>query len=104
MLTHKEMPSFITVLNEVKPDILVVQEITSQFGVNDYFRSGVLGAEFVAGPFINGDDTDNAIFYKDSLITLIDNGNIPTALRDISEYTLVHNFSGDTLIIIFCSP
>jgi endonuclease/exonuclease/phosphatase family metal-dependent hydrolase len=89
---------FITVLDEVEPDILVVQEITSLFGVNE-FRSCVLGSKFVAGPFINGTDTDNAIFYKDSLLTLIDNRNISTALRDISEYTLVHNLSGDTLVI-----
>ena len=89
---------FKKVLDEVKPDIVVVQEILTQYGVN-VFRSGALGDEYVAGPFINGDDTDNAIFYKDSLITLIDNRNIATALRDISEYTLVHNFSGDTLII-----
>jgi len=91
-------PDFKKVLDEIIPDIVVVQEILTQYGVN-VFRSGVLGDEYVAGPFINGYDTDNAIFYKDSLITLIDNRNISTALRDISEYTLVHNFSGDTLII-----
>jgi len=90
--------SFVTVLNEVEPDILVVQEITSQFGV-DEFRSGVLGDEYVAGLFINGDDTDNAIFFKDSLFTFISNVPISTELRDISQFTLVHNFSGDTLII-----
>ena len=91
-------PDFKMVLDEIKPDVVVVQEILTQYGVN-VFRSGALGDEYVAGPFINGDDTDNAIFYKDSLLNLIDNRNITTALRDISEYTLVHNFSGDTLII-----
>ena len=91
-------PDFKMVLDEIKPDVVVVQEILTQYGVN-VFRSGALGDEYVAGPFINGTDTDNAIFYKDSLFTLIDNRNISTALRDISEYTLVHNFSGDTLII-----
>ncbi|NNG26099.1 MAG: T9SS type A sorting domain-containing protein [Ignavibacteriaceae bacterium] len=94
----QRMASFVTVLNEVKPDILVVQEITSQFGV-DEFLLGVLGSKFVSGLFINGDDTDNAIFFKDSLFTFISNVPISTELRDISQFTLVHNFSGDTLII-----
>ncbi|MBT8385788.1 MAG: T9SS type A sorting domain-containing protein [Ignavibacteria bacterium] len=90
--------SFITVINEIQPDILVVQEITSLFAVNT-FQSEVLGAKFVAGDFINGDDTDNAIFFKDSVFTFISTVAIPTAVRDISQFTLVHNFSGDTLII-----
>ncbi len=90
--------SFITILNEINPDVLVVQEITSQFGVNE-FKLGVLGSKFTAGSFINGTDTDNAIFFKDSLFTFISNVPISTALRDISQFTLAHNFSGDTLII-----
>ena len=91
-------PDFKMVLDEIKPDIVVVQEILTQYGVN-VFRAGVLGDEFEAGTFINGYDTDNAIFYKDSLLTFISNIAISTALRDISQFTLVHNFSGDTLII-----
>jgi len=91
-------PDFKKVLDEIEPDIVVVQEILTQYGVN-VFRSGVLGDEFEAGTFINGYDTDNAIFYKDSLFTFISNIAISTALRDINEFTLVHNFSGDTLII-----
>jgi len=91
-------PDFKKVLDEIEPDIVVVQEILTQYGVN-VFRSGVLGDEFEAGTFINGYDTDNAIFYKDSLLTFISNIAISTALRDISQFTLVHNFSGDTLII-----
>jgi endonuclease/exonuclease/phosphatase family metal-dependent hydrolase len=91
-------PEFSKVIDDINPDVIVVQEILSQFAVNT-FLSGVLGPKYKAGPFIDGDDTDNAIFYKDSLLTIIDNRNIPTALRDISEYTLVHNFSADTVII-----
>ncbi len=32
------MASFVTVINEIEPDVLVVQEIDSQFGV-EYFSS-----------------------------------------------------------------
>jgi len=92
--------SFITVLNEFEPDILVTQEMATQFGVNT-FALEVLGNKYIAGTFINNPSTnfDNAIFFKDSLFTFISNIPIPTALRDISQFTLVHNFSGDTLII-----
>jgi len=92
--------SFITVLNEVEPDILVVQEMATQFGVNT-FALEVLGNKYVSGTFINNPSTnfDNAIFYKDSLFTFISNVPIQTPLRDISQFTLVHKFTGDTLII-----
>ena len=93
-------PNFKKVLDDINPDILVVQEITSQFAV-DEFLANVLGSDFKAGLFINGDDTDNAIFYKDSLFTFISNIPITSSqlTRDISEFTITHNFSNDTLLI-----
>jgi endonuclease/exonuclease/phosphatase family metal-dependent hydrolase len=92
--------SFIDILNEFEPDILVTQEMASQFGVNT-FLTEVLSSKYSAGTFIPNPSTnfDNAIFYKDSLFNFISNVPISTALRDISQFTLVHNFSGDTLII-----
>jgi len=94
-------PYFTTVLSNTQPDILVVQEITSQSGVNE-FLSDVLqqvSSDYVVGTFINGPDTDNAIFFKTSLFTFIANNPIQTALRDINEFILVHNTSGDTVRI-----
>src|SRR5437867_8477659 len=47
-------------------DILVVQEMQSQAGV-DQFRLNVLEAlepgQWASAPFINGNDTDNALYY-----------------------------------------
>jgi endonuclease/exonuclease/phosphatase family metal-dependent hydrolase len=93
-------PEFQKVLQDIDPDIVIVQEITSQFGV-DVFLSGALGAKYKAGLFIDGPDTDNAIFYKDSLFTFISNTPIssPQLTRDISEFKMVHNFTLDTLLI-----
>ena len=91
-------PEFKKVLDAVDPDIVVVQEITSQNGVN-LFLSDVLDERYQAGVFIDGFDTDNAIFYKDSLITFISNTPIYTDLRDISEFKLVYNFTSDTFYI-----
>jgi len=93
-------PEFQKVLQDIDPDIVVVQEITSQFGV-DVFLSGVLGVKYKAGLFINGPDTDNAIFYRDSLFTFISNTPIssPQLTRDISEFRMAHKFTNDTLLI-----
>jgi len=90
---------FITVLSNTKPDILVVQEMLSQDGV-DGFLSNVMntfGETYAAGTFINGDDTDNAIFYKTSKFSFLSNTAIETELRDINEFILVHTNGIDTV-------
>lgn len=89
-------PYFALIMDEIDPDILVVQEIKSQTGVNQ-FRSNVLGSKYNAGTFVDGPDDDRAIFYKDSLFTFVSNNPIKTSLRDINEFTVVHNFTQDTL-------
>jgi endonuclease/exonuclease/phosphatase family metal-dependent hydrolase len=91
-------PYFKTVVTSCDPDILVVQEMTSQAAVN-LFYSQVLNANYSAGVFIDGPDTDNAIFYKNELFSFISNTAIPTALRNISQFTIVFKSTGDTLRI-----
>jgi len=89
---------FKTTLDYVRPDIFVCQEITSQYAVN-LFLSNVLNNKYKAGTFIDGYDTDNALFYKDSLFEFISNVPIDTDLRDISQFTLRHKITNDTLLI-----
>ncbi len=88
-----------TVLRHVKPDVLVVQEMISQSMV-DNFLSNVLNVvfpgEFAKGMFVDGNDTDNAIFYKPSKFAFISNIPLRTALRDISEFTLYSVSAADT--------
>jgi endonuclease/exonuclease/phosphatase family metal-dependent hydrolase len=91
-------PYFIEIFSTVNPDIIVVQEIQSQQGV-DGFKSNVLLNQYEAGIFINGPDTDNAIFYKTDKFEFLSNKPIQTALRDISQFTLVYISTNDTLII-----
>ena len=77
---------FRAVLKEVNPDLIAVQEIISQSGINN-FLNNVLnhnGNEYNAGAFINGPDTDNGIYYKISEFSFISNSPISTALRDIN--------------------
>ncbi|MBK8947097.1 MAG: T9SS type A sorting domain-containing protein [Ignavibacteriae bacterium] len=91
-------PYFKKIIYEIKPDILVVQEMESAFGV-ELFINEVLDSNYTAGEFVDGYDTDNALFYKDSIFTFIDNEPINTALRNISKLTFVHKNTNDTLII-----
>lgn len=91
-------PYFEKIIAEVNPDILIVQEMESITGVS-YFSSLVLDTSYSAAAFIDGNDTDNALFYKHSKFTFLENQPIKTSLRDISQLTLVYNSSGDTLFI-----
>ncbi|MFH1501487.1 MAG: choice-of-anchor D domain-containing protein [Candidatus Eisenbacteria bacterium] len=85
------VPHFRTVIQELDADVLVVQEMLSQAGVNqflsDVMNYGAPGL-YVAGPFVDGYDTDNAIFYKPTVVELVSHSEISTALRNISEYVL----------------
>jgi len=82
-------PHFRTVLASVHPDVLVVQEMQSQTGVNQFLANvlePIEPGQWAAGPFVNGPDTDNALFYRISAVTFVSHTEIPTDLRNISEY------------------
>jgi endonuclease/exonuclease/phosphatase family metal-dependent hydrolase len=98
--TSTKNPKFQLIVNEMNPDILVVQEITSQNAVNQFLNQ-VLNSEYQAGDFINGPDTDNAIFFKDSLFQFISTEFIAPSQgpRYIGVFKLFHKFTLDTLII-----
>ena len=99
--TTTRNPYFRTVIASSQPDILVAQEVISQAGVNGFLDNvlNIASSGYAAGLFIDGLDTDNAIFYKTNLFTFLSNIPVKTALRDINEFRLKHNVTGDTLII-----
>jgi hypothetical protein len=99
--TTQRCPAYRTVVNYTNPDILVTMENASSSSTT-YFLNQVMNAngnEYAAGTFINGYDTDNGIFYRDSLFHFVSNQPIHTALRDISHFTLVFIPTGDTIHI-----
>ncbi len=67
-------PHFRTILSGLGADIVVVQEIQSQAGV-DSFRTNVLNVvepgQWASAPFIDGNDTDNGLFYKPSKVQFL---------------------------------
>uniref|UniRef100_A0A7C4TCB6 T9SS type A sorting domain-containing protein n=1 Tax=candidate division WOR-3 bacterium TaxID=2052148 RepID=A0A7C4TCB6_UNCW3 len=78
------------VIDFLKPDVLVVQEMQNQYGV-DLFLDSVLNYKensFRSVEFHDGPDTDNALFYRTSKIEFLDARYIPTGNRDIGQYHL----------------
>jgi endonuclease/exonuclease/phosphatase family metal-dependent hydrolase len=82
---------FRAVINEIDPDVLVVQEMLSSSGqtqfLNNVMNYGQPGTYAVA-PFIDGYDTDNSLYYKVATVDFLSQTVISTALRDINEYIL----------------
>jgi endonuclease/exonuclease/phosphatase family metal-dependent hydrolase len=91
---------FRTVIAAVNPDILAVQEMTSQTGM-DNFLNNVMNAAgvgtYAAGTFVDGNDTDNGVFYKASRISFVETIAHRTTLRDISEFVFFSEAIADTL-------
>ncbi|MEO8664228.1 MAG: endonuclease/exonuclease/phosphatase family protein [Ignavibacteria bacterium] len=94
-------PYFRTVVSSADPDILIVSEITSQTGVNIFLSKilNSLSVTYSAGVFIDGTDTDNAIFFKTAKFNFISNTPIATQLRNISEFKICDKIYNDTLRI-----
>lgn len=89
---------FRKIIEDVNPDILVVQEMLSVSG-GQLFLNDVMNAEgdeYSATPFIDGPYTDNQLFYRNSIILHVKTEQIHTDLRDISAYTLGLNNYSDT--------
>lgn len=94
-------PDYRIVMDAYGPDILVAQEISQAIGATS-FLSNVLNyasSTYSMGTFIDGPDSDNALYYKTNAFRFISNKPVATALRDINQFSLKHNASGDTLII-----
>lgn len=94
-------PDYRIIMDNYMPDILVAQEISQASGSGSFLTNvlNYTSTTYSAGTFIDGPDSDNALYYKTNMFSFISNKAIATALRDINQFTLKHNASGDTLII-----
>lgn len=77
-------------VNYFSPDVVVFQEVISQYGVQLLLDSvfNYDGGGFLAAAFHDGPDTDNALVYRSSVFTLMGAAYIPGPVRDIAEYRL----------------
>ena len=95
----------------VQPDVFVVNELNSFSGgvqiLNNALNAN--GIQYYASAlFYDGPDTDNLLFYNSNKLGLVSQYQIPTVLRDISEYVLYYkdpNLSStlDTTYLYFYS-
>lgn len=95
-------PYFRKTLRQIDPDIAVVQEMTSQAGMNELYSqtfNTFAPGRYVSIPFHDGPDTDNGLFFDSSRVAFVSAAYITTALRDIAEYTVRIRSSGDTMRI-----
>lgn len=87
------------------PDVFVGQEILSQFAANTLV--GILNSapnspgDWAAAPFINGPDTDNAMFYRTSKVEFLGQTVLPAdgtsgSPRDVNRYDIRLVGYGDT--------
>lgn len=81
---------FRIVMRGIDADVVVMQEIISEDAVDGLLSFVFLQLEddWAAATFINGPDTDNALFYRTSKVSFLSQRVIPTTLRDITEYLL----------------
>jgi endonuclease/exonuclease/phosphatase family metal-dependent hydrolase len=79
------------IVRGIQPDLIVTQEMIDEAGMILY-RDQVLNfrepGQWSSGPFVNGPDTDNSLFYRTAMFDLIDAVEVPTALRNASRYHL----------------
>ena len=88
-------PYFRTIFAPLNAEVVVVQEMQSQVGV-DGFVANVLNTlepgQWVAAPFTDGNDTNNALFYKPNRVQLLGHWswypNPATNLRLVDCYRL----------------
>lgn len=90
---------FKTVLDEIRSDILVVQDITEQDIVYKLFTEALDPTVWSLTPFNDGPDSDNMLYFKIAELSFIDATYHATSFRDIAEYRLWLKNADDTLYV-----
>lgn len=97
------------IIKHVQPDIFLITELTSFSGVG-LILNNALNIDGVShyqnATYFDGPGTDNMLFYNSNKLELYSQYEIPTSLRNISEYVLFYKSPGlgpgDDTIFIHC--
>ena len=93
-----------TVLDEVVPTILVAHEIAGLSGATR-FQQDVLqfvDSRLTLAPFVDGPDSDNALYVDTTRVTVVAHTPITTDLRNLDAWVVAVNGTTDTLLIVGC--
>lgn len=82
------IPHFARILDSIRPHILVTQEVDDASAGPRFVSEVLTWAPFASTPFIDGPDTDNQVYYNQSMFDLVNVRTIATELRNILETTL----------------
>lgn len=99
--SNSHAAEFKTVINEIKPDILMLTELDGSGAVQSVL-SNVLTSKYKASTEVSilwGNGNECAVFYRDSLFTYLGSTMITATTRPIAQFKLVHKITLDTLII-----
>ncbi|MDG1475643.1 MAG: T9SS type A sorting domain-containing protein [Vicingaceae bacterium] len=97
------------IIKHVQPDIFLINELESSAGATTILTDAlnVDGVtNYLRATFFSGPDTNNMLYFNSDKLVLYSQKEIPTALRNISEYVLYYKApnmtaSSDT-VFIFC--
>jgi endonuclease/exonuclease/phosphatase family metal-dependent hydrolase len=90
---------FRTIVADIAPDIVVVQEMLGPTGVTKFLTEVLNTVEpglWASAPFHESYDSDRALFIRDECVTVTDNGWLDTDLRDIEWWDLEIAASGES--------
>jgi hypothetical protein len=97
------------IIKYTQPDIFMINELTSVNGVNTILNDALNEdgiTYYQKAVYFDGPDTDNMLYYNSEKLTLLRQHQIPTVLRDISEYVMYYNLPNMTTatdtIFIYC--
>ena len=86
---QNRLDEFQLIFEASNPDIILMQELENEGGAEILLSALNAGStEYSMAPYWEGDDTDNALFYRNSLVSFISQDTIGTALREIAEYVV----------------
>jgi len=92
---------FQAVFDSVNPDIILTQEMVNEGGCDTILnRLNHEGNEYDRADFLDGYDTDNMLFYRTSVCSLVSQDTIQTDLRNIAEYVI--SIGGNNLMLYSC--